>query len=176
MPAEGPGAIQAIGLSEPTITGAFMKATLQPGLSHELSFVVPLGKTVPALYPESAQFLAMPEVLATGFLVGLLEWACVEVLAPHLDGPGEQSLGTHIEASHLAATPPGLKVTVQARLIEVHGRRLVFEVEAHDGVDLISRARHERVVIDRARFEARLDNKRARPALVERGLKALIAG
>lgn len=138
-----------------------MKDSLQPGLSHELSYVVPIGKTVPALYPESAQFLALPEVLATGFLVGLLEWACVEVLAPHLDGPGEQSLGTHIEASHLAATPPGLKVTVQARLVEVHGRRLVFEVEAHDGVDLISRARHERVVIDRARFEAKLDTKRA---------------
>ncbi len=50
---------------------------------------------------------------------------------------------------------------MKARLIEVHGRRLVFEVEAHDGVDLISRARHERVVIDRARFETKLDAKRS---------------
>ena len=137
-----------------------MKNSLQPGLSHELRYVVPPGKTVPGLYPEAPEFLVMPEVLATGFLVGLLEWACVRVIAPHLDD-GEQSLGTSIDASHSAATPPGLTVTVQARLTEVHGRRLLFEVEAHDGIDQVSRGRHERVVIDRARFDAKVDAKRA---------------
>jgi fluoroacetyl-CoA thioesterase len=144
-----------------------MKPSLQPGLTHELRFVVPEAKTVPALYPESAQFRAMPSVLATGYLVGLLEWACIETIAPHLDGPGEQSLGTHIDASHLAATPPGLELTVRARLTAVDGRRLQFEVEAHDGVDLVSRARHERVVIDRARFVAKVAGKAARAATAQ---------
>ena len=53
-----------------------MKETLKPGIRYEHKFVVPQSKTVPALYPESEEFVAMPEVFATGFLVGFLEWAC----------------------------------------------------------------------------------------------------
>jgi fluoroacetyl-CoA thioesterase len=94
----------------------------------------------------------MPRVFATGFLVGLLEWGCIEALKPHLDWPREQTVGTHVDVSHSAATPPGLEVTVKATLMEVHGKRLVFEVEAHDGVELISKGKHERFVIDPARF------------------------
>ena len=136
-----------------------MKSTLMPGLTHELRFVVPDSKTVPALYPESPAFQSMPHVFATGFLVGLLEWACIELIAPHLDRPGEQSVGTHIDVSHSAATPPGFTVTVRTKLVVVDGRRLAFEVEATDGVDTISRGRHERFVIERSRFDASLAKK-----------------
>ena len=62
-----------------------VKDTLQPGLTYQFKFKVPPAKTVPHLYPESAAFRQMPEVLATGFMVGLLEWACIEALNPHLD-------------------------------------------------------------------------------------------
>jgi fluoroacetyl-CoA thioesterase len=103
----------------------------------------------------------MPRVLATGFLVGLLEWACIKALKPHLDWPREQTVGTHIDVSHSAATPPGLEVTVKARLVEVQGRRLRFELEAYDGVDLISRGTHERCVIDSAGFDAKIKMKLA---------------
>lgn len=137
-----------------------MKPTLKPGLVYEHRFVVPASKTVPALYPEAPEFVAMPEVFATGFLVGFLEWACIKAVNPHLDAPGEQTVGTHIDVSHEAATPPGREVTARVELVEVDGRRLVFAVEAHDGVDLISRGRHERFVIDRARFDAKLDHKK----------------
>lgn len=102
----------------------------------------------------------MPEVFATGFLVGLLEWACIKAIKPYLDWPEEQSVGTHINVSHEAATPPGHEVTVMVELIEVHDRRLVFSVEAHDEVDLISRGRHERVVINKEMFDARLISKK----------------
>ncbi len=51
-----------------------MKETLKPGIRYEHKFTVPPSKTVPALYPEAEEFLAMPEVFATGFMVGLLEW------------------------------------------------------------------------------------------------------
>ena len=125
---------------------------MKPGLEHELRFTVPASKTVPSLYPEAPEFQAMPRVFATGFLVGLLEWACIEALRPHLDWPRQQTVGTHIDVSHSAATPPGLVVTAKVRLVMVEGRRLVFDVEAHDGVDLISKGRHERFVIDHARF------------------------
>jgi fluoroacetyl-CoA thioesterase len=136
-----------------------MKATLQPGLTHTFRFTVPPNKTVPHLYPESEMFRQMPEVFATGFMVGLLEWTCIEAIRPHLDWPTEQSLGTHVNFSHEAATPPGLTVTVQVRLTNVDGRKLRFEVEAHDGIDIISRGTHERVVIDAARFRAKIAEK-----------------
>lgn len=136
-----------------------MKNTLKPGLTHRLSFKIPAGKTVPALYPESDTFQKMPEVLATGYLVGLLEWACIEAIKPHLDWPREQSLGTHVDFSHLAATPPGLTVTVDVRLDRIEGRKLTFSVSAHDGVDKITEGRHERHVIDAARFRERVAAK-----------------
>jgi fluoroacetyl-CoA thioesterase len=136
-----------------------MKDTLQPGITHRFRFTIPPEKTVPHLYPESQAFREMPEVLATGFMVGLLEWACIEALNPHLDWPREQSLGTHIDVSHVAATPPGLTVTVDVRLDRVDGRRLRFTVSAHDGVDLIGSGTHERVVIDAERFLARVMRK-----------------
>jgi fluoroacetyl-CoA thioesterase len=139
-----------------------MKPSLQPGIRHEHRFVLPASKTVPALYPESEEFLAMPEVFATGYLVGLLEWACIRAINPHLDWPAEQTVGTHIDVSHSAATPPGLEVTVQVELVAVDGRKLVFHVRAHDGVDLISEGRHERHVIVKERFEARVRAKEPR--------------
>ena len=137
-----------------------MKDTLKPGLKYEHKFLVPPSKTVPALYPEAKEFLAMPEVFATGFLVGFLEWACIKCLNPHIDWPVEQTVGTHINVSHQAATPPGLEVTATVELIEVDGRRLVFQVEAHDGVEVISKGRHERFVINRERFDVRVGEKR----------------
>ncbi|HEX9686098.1 MAG TPA: thioesterase family protein [Burkholderiales bacterium] len=139
-----------------------MKDSLKAGLTHRFQFRVPSSKTVPQLYPESQMFREMPEVFATGYLVGLLEWACIEALRPHLDWPREQSLGTRVDVSHLAATPPGLTVTVDVRLDKVDGRRLSFSVAAHDGVDQITEGTHERVVIDRDRFMEKVRAKAQR--------------
>ncbi|MDH3288141.1 MAG: thioesterase family protein [Betaproteobacteria bacterium] len=136
-----------------------MKDTLQPGLTYQFKFEVPSTKTVPHLYPESEMFQQMPEVLATGYMVGLMEWACLEALRPHLDWPREQSLGTHVNFSHQAATPPGLTVTVDVRLDRIEGRKLAFSLSAHDGVDKIAEGTHERFVIDAARFNAKLSEK-----------------
>jgi len=137
-----------------------MKKTLKPGIRFEHKYVVPLSKTVPALYPEADEFLLMPEVFATGFLVGFLEWACIRAVNPHIDWPNEQTVGTHIDVSHEAATPPGLEITAKVELVAVEGRRLTFSVEAHDGIDLISKGMHERFVIDKLRFDARLGIKK----------------
>jgi fluoroacetyl-CoA thioesterase len=138
-----------------------MKPTLRPGLRHQHRFQVPVSKTVPALYPESEDFVAMPAVFATGFLVGFLEWACLLAIKPHLDGPEELTLGTHIDVSHEAATPPGLVVTATVELVAVEGRKLTFAVEAHDGVEVIARGRHERFVVSRAKFDAKMAAKGA---------------
>lgn len=139
-----------------------MKETLKPGIKYEHKFMLPASKTVPALYPESKEFVAMPEVFATGFLVGFLEWACIKAINPHLDWPREQTVGTHIDVSHVAATPPGLEVTATVELLEVSGRKLVFAVEAHDGVEQISKGRHERYIIDKEKFDAKVNKKKAK--------------
>jgi len=140
-----------------------MKATLVPGLTHRFSYTVPENKTVPFTYPEAADIASMPKVFATGFMVVLLEWVCIQLLTPHLD-EGEGSLGTHVDVSHLAATPPGLTVTVDVECVEVSGRKVVFNVRAHDGVDLIGEGRHERAVVRWDRFNARVADKAAAAA------------
>jgi fluoroacetyl-CoA thioesterase len=139
-----------------------MKESLKAGLTYRFQFTVPATKTVPHLYRESELFQDMPDVLATGFLVGLLEWACIEAIKPHLDWPREQSLGTHVNFSHLAATPSGMTITVDVRLDKVEGRKLAFTLSAHDGIDLISEGTHERHVIDVERFNAKLALKSRR--------------
>ena len=140
-----------------------MKGTLKPGIRFAHTFVVPESKTVPALYPESEAFTVMPEVFATGFLVGFLEWTCIKAINLYLDWPREQTVGTHIDVSHEAATPPGLKVTATVELIAMEGKKLVFAVEAHDGVEPICRERHERFVINREKFDAKVGRKREGP-------------
>ena len=112
-----------------------MKASLTAGITHEFKYTVPDSKTVPNLYPEAAEFQKMPQVFATGFLVGLIEWTCIQAINPHIDWPEEQSVGIGINLNHTAATPPGLVVTVNVTLAEVVGKRLIFEFEANDGID-----------------------------------------
>jgi fluoroacetyl-CoA thioesterase len=140
-----------------------MKPSLRAGLKHRFSYLVPEAKTVPHLYRESAELRAMPEVFATGFMVGLMEWTCVELLAPHLD-EGEGSLGTHIDVSHKAATPVGFTVTVEAECIEVRGPRARFKIVAHDGVDEIGAGTHERFIVAWDRFNRSVAAKRAKAA------------
>ncbi len=137
-----------------------MKDTLKKGIKYEHKFVVPPSKTVPSLYPESEEFVAMPEVFATGFLVGFLEWSCIKAVNPYLDWPQEQTVGTHIDVSHEAATPSGMEVTATVELLEVDGRRLVFSVEAHDGIELISKGKHERFIINKEKFDAKVSEKK----------------
>jgi fluoroacetyl-CoA thioesterase len=138
-----------------------MKPTLAPGLSGSYRYLVGADRTVPAIFPDAPDFQMMPAVLATGYLVALCEWACIELIKPHLDWPSEQSLGTHVNLSHTAATPPGLTVTVNAELTAVEGRKLTFALSAHDGADPISSGIHERHVILAGRFAEKLQSKRA---------------
>lgn len=133
---------------------------LKPGLTYRLVYPLPSGKTVPDLYPEFEEFRQMPRVFATGFMVGLIESACQLAIKPFLDWPREQSVGTHVDFSHLAATPAGLTIKVDCEVTSVDGRRVRFRARAHDGVDLISEGTHERVVIDAAKFNARVGAKR----------------
>ena len=136
-----------------------MKTTLKPGLTHEFKFKIPEDKTVPYLYPEAPELQEMPKVLATGFMVGLFEWTCIQAINPHIDWPREQTVGIGVQLNHLAATPPGMTVTVEVKLEEIEGRKLLFSVAGHDGIDKISEGTHERFIIDAAKFNAKVAEK-----------------
>ena len=101
----------------------------------------------------------MPRVLATGFMVGLFEWTCIQAINPHIDWPREQTVGIDVKLNHIAATPPGLTVTVNVKLEEVDGRKLVFSIVADDGIDKISEGTHDRFIIDAAKFNAKMAAK-----------------
>jgi fluoroacetyl-CoA thioesterase len=131
-----------------------MKDSLRPGVTHRISYRVTERETVPQLYP-GAPFTDMPAVFATAYMVGLFEWCCTELLHAHLD-PGEGSLGVHVDFSHLAATLPGMTVTVEAECTAVDGKKVSFFVRGHDGVDVIGEGRHERAVVIYDRFNARI--------------------
>ena len=141
-----------------------MRPALAPGITGSFSYLVPESKTVRHVFEEAAEFQTMPHVLATAFLVGLVEWTCVRALVPFLDAPSEQTVGTDVNVTHSAATPPGMTVTVDVLLEQVEGRRLVFSVVARDGVDEIRRGTHERYLIDAQRFNERVARKRERSA------------
>ncbi len=135
--------------------------SLQPGLTYEYRFQIPEGKTVPHLYPESPEFSIMPKVLATGFMVGLFEWACILAINPYIDWPNEQTVGTRVCLTHEAPTPPGMTVTIRVNLQNVEGRKLKFSIIADDGVDKISEGTHERFIISTVRFNERVKAKSA---------------
>jgi fluoroacetyl-CoA thioesterase len=135
-----------------------MKPSLKPGLKHRLTYRVSERQTVPNFYPESPMFRAMPAVLATGYMVGLFEWCCTELLNKHLDS-GEGSLGVHVDFSHLAATPPGMTVTVDCEVVAVDGKRVSFRVRGHDGVELIGEGNHERAIVNYEKFNERVAAK-----------------
>lgn len=137
-----------------------MKNSLKVGIKYEHKFIIPKSKTVPNLYPESEEFKTMPEVFATGYLVGFLEWACILAIKPHLDWPAEQSVGTHINVSHEAATPVGLEVIANVELTKIEGKKLTFNVEARDSVDVISKGVHERFIINKEKFDNKVKEKK----------------
>ena len=138
-----------------------MDTALQPGFSFEFRYRVPEHKTVPYLYPESPEFQLMPRVFATGFMVGLFEWACIQAVNPHIDWPRQQTVGIGVNLTHVAATPAGLTITVRGRLDQVEGRKLTFHLEGDDGIDKISEGTHQRFIIDAEKFNAKVASKQA---------------
>ncbi|MES2130034.1 MAG: thioesterase family protein [Pseudomonadota bacterium] len=136
-----------------------MSPDLKPGHRFEWRYLVPARATVPQLYHDTASCRDMPEVLATGYMVGMMELACLHGMMPFMDWPREQSVGTMVKFSHFAPTPPGMTLRIEGEVLEVEGRRVRFKVEAWDDLERICEGEHERVVIDPARFGAKAAQK-----------------
>ncbi|RJF89776.1 thioesterase [Oleomonas cavernae] len=131
---------------------------LKPGLRHSQTITVDASLTVPRVSAAFTGFADMPPVFATAFLVGFVEWTCIELLRPYL-APHQRTVGTCVDLSHVAATPIGLAVTAQAELVEIEGRKLCFHARCHDVRESIGEGHHERAIIDYDKFIARIGLK-----------------
>ena len=132
--------------------------SLQPGLRFEASQVVAAHQLVPNVAPDWPGFVGMPPVFATAMMIGFIEQTCIQALAPYLDA-GQATVGTHVDVSHVAATPQGMRVTAQVELVAIEGRTLLFKVRCEDEGGLIGEGLHRRAIIDSARFLQKLSTK-----------------
>ncbi len=142
-----------------------MSPDLKPGITFEWTYVVPERATVPRLFHDTAFCHDMPDVLATAYMVGMMELACANGIMQYVDWPREQSVGIHVDFSHLAATPSGMTLTSRGEVIAVEDRRVKFRVEAWDGLDKITEGVHERAIILAEKFNAKLAEKKTRAGL-----------
>jgi fluoroacetyl-CoA thioesterase len=138
-----------------------MRPGLVIGARHVVRYTVPVHQTVPDLLPALAEFRRGQPVFATGFMVGLMEAPCMAAVYPHLE-PGEVSVGTMINMTHLSASPPGTPLVAEARAVAVDGRSVRFAVVVADAAGEIAAAgEHSLRVVDGARFRDRLAAKQA---------------
>jgi predicted thioesterase len=130
-------------------------AGLTPGLKGTAELVVGEEHTAPRIGS------GLVRVLATPVMINLMEAAALAAVE-HLLPPGYQSLGTHLDVTHLAATPVGMRVRAEAELTRIDGRVIAFRVAARDERELIGEGSHERVVVNLERFDKRVQEKLAR--------------
>lgn len=129
-----------------------MTEALKVGMAHEIERETTEDMSAQKVFPH------VPHVYATSVMVGHMEAVCAEMVLPHL-GEGEQTVGIGMQFSHIAATPLGMKVRFSAKLIEVDGRKLVFEVEGFDEADKIGKATHQRFIINAEKFNSNVAKK-----------------
>ncbi|MCG6901856.1 MAG: thioesterase family protein [Rhodobacter sp.] len=128
---------------------------IEPGLTGHAEMIVGTNDTAPRVGSGKIA------VLATPVMINLIEEAALDAVEGRL-GAGKQSLGTHLDISHIAATPTGMKVQATAVLDRIDGRTLEFTVQVRDALELVGEGRHSRVVVTAAKFQARIDEKAKR--------------
>jgi predicted thioesterase len=127
-------------------------SSIQPGLTGAAELTVGPEHTAPRV---GSGRIA---VLATPVMINLIEGAALAAVE-HLLPPGYQSLGIRLDVRHFAATPVGLSVKAVAQVVAVEGRTITFRVEARDEREVIGEGTHERVVVNVARFDERVQRK-----------------
>jgi fluoroacetyl-CoA thioesterase len=128
---------------------------LKTGLTGTAELVVGIEHTAPSIGS------GLVPVLATPVMINVIEAAALAAVE-HLLPAGHQSLGIHLDIRHFAATPIGMRVRATAELIAVNGRTLSFRIEARDEREPIGDGSHQRVVVNVARFDERVQKKLGR--------------
>lgn len=127
-------------------------SAVKPGLSGSVTLLVGAEHTAPRIGS------GLVAVLATPVMINLMEAAALKAVE-HLLPQGHQSLGTHLDVTHIAATPVGMRATATAEVTAINGRNISFKVSASDERELIGEGLHERVVVNVARFDQRVQKK-----------------
>ena len=127
------------------------------GTKGERQLLVTSGEAISFMGTEGARVLATPQMIL------YMERTCRETVLPLLE-PGHDTVGTHVNVSHLAATPIGMMVTFTCEVTAVNDRRIQFRVEARDEKDKIGEGTHERAIVNVARFATRMAEKKAAQA------------
>ena len=134
-----------------------MKESLKAGLGTRRELLVDESRCIGFMGKEGM-------VYATPRMVSDVEYTCRDFLLEHLDA-GEDSVGAHVSIDHLAATPLGLNVTIDVKIVELDRRRVTFEFSVRDPIEECGRGRHVRFVVDTAKSRERLAAKRAKAGL-----------
>ena len=142
-----------------------MNTDIAPGITHTLSLCVNDRVLVGAFTPETSRGSGLPPVFDTAFMVGFMEWACIEALQPYLED-GWKTAGTHVYLNHVSPSPAGMKITALVELMQIEGRTLRFRVDCHDECGLIGSGYHERTVIESRRLVAKTGKKVSTAALI----------
>ena len=116
-------------------------------------------RVTPAHLANQFKDAALPPVFATPMMVAAMENAALNAVRDYLD-PGESAVGTVVNIRHLAATPAGHRMTAEAVVTRVDGRRIEFDVSARDEIEEIGNGTHERMIVDMARLAQRLEAKK----------------
>ena len=125
---------------------------IQPGQQGSTTLLVGEAQTAPQIGSGRVH------VLATPVMINMMEAAALDAIE-NLLPEGHQSLGIRLDVTHHAATPVGMHVTATARVLSVEGRRVRFAVEARDEKEVVGGGTHERVVVNVARFDERVQRK-----------------
>ena len=134
-----------------------MKSSLRQDLSFSKTLAVDEARCIGFMGKEGM-------VYATPRMVSDVEYACRDFLLQHLDA-GEDSVGAHVSIDHLAATPLGLTVTIEARIEEIDRRKVVFAFSVKDPVEQVGRGKHVRFVVETAKSFDRIKAKRVKAGL-----------
>jgi fluoroacetyl-CoA thioesterase len=134
-----------------------VKPTLKAGLARRREVTVDEGRCIGFMGKEGM-------VYATPRMVSDVEYTCRDFLLEHLDA-GEDSVGAHVSIDHLAATPLGLTVSIDVKIVELDRRRVTFEFSVRDPIEECGRGRHVRFVVETAKSRERLAAKRAKAGL-----------
>ena len=137
-----------------------MTNNIPSGLTYTQEIIVDESLIVPQVSTKFTGFADMPPVFATAYMLGFVEWTCVEALHPYLE-PQQRTVGIHVNLNHNAATPVGMKVTAEVTLTHIEGKKLTFAVICRDEVDVICEGTHERFIIDHEKFLTRVQAKSA---------------
>ena len=127
---------------------------IHPGMVREDSFPIEMENSAIHIGSGSSRVLASP------WMIAFMERVSHRLLTCCLP-EGYSSVGTHLDVRHLAPTPVGATIKVRVEILSLDENHVHFTIDVWDELEKIGEGKHERVIIDEARFLRRVEKKQA---------------